>query len=60
TVVDVAIYSDSMDVDFIEHLRQGLTGVDFSKPSILEALHNLPKCVERDDIIDWLHRTDLN
>jgi len=60
TIADVAIYSDSMDVDFIEHLRQGLTGTDFSKPSILEALHNLPKCVERDDIIDWLHKTDLS
>ncbi|MGD9907996.1 MAG: lipoate--protein ligase [Mesotoga sp.] len=58
-IVDVTVYSDSMDVDFIEELRRGLKNIEFSRSSILKALNNLPRYIERDDIINWLGITDF-
>ncbi len=59
-ISDVIVYSDSMDVDFIEQLKRELIRVEFSRVAIVKAIEMLPDCSERNDIIAWLQTTDLN
>lgn len=56
---EAVVYSDSMDVDFIESLRASLKDIEFSRKSLAGALASLPENNERADLLEWFDQVEL-
>jgi len=56
---EAVVYSDSMDVDFIESLRASLKDIEFSRKSLARALASLPENKERADLLEWFDQVEL-
>ncbi len=56
---EAVVYSDSMDLDFIESLRASLKDIEFSRKSLARALASLPENKERADLLEWFDQVEL-
>ncbi|HNR79284.1 MAG TPA: lipoate protein ligase C-terminal domain-containing protein, partial [Mesotoga infera] len=56
---EAVVYSDSMDLDFIESLRASLKDIEFSRKSLARALASLPENEERADLLEWFDQVEL-